>query len=238
MVTQRLSVAGTAQSVLTPATVAARVAADSGDAAPPNMRERLLAMADAESQGVKYLSQLDQDFGQRHLFLRESMPEKYFELVRELRATVQAFNARLVDTPTRELPRLKWTETPNVVLRDATHGDGMRVRVQRNNSYFDLVLRHVHRAGKEDIPIIEGFGSMGRELVRTESLMRIEGWVQGGVVTFRLSLDFKRQEIPLAEVPTRIVMAVAAHDYTLLSRTYLSPTSLATLPDPESNPGS
>ena len=95
--------------------------------------------------------------------------------------------------------------------------------MQRINSYFDLVLKMVHRAGKEDIPLIEGYGSIGREQIRTETLMRIEGFVEKGVAKYRYSQDFRRLDVSIAEVPDRIVMAVASHDHALLSRTVLRP---------------
>lgn len=189
----------------------------------PSMRARLLNMADSETAAAKHLAQLDSDYAQRHVILSQAVVLKYLELVESLRASVRAFNERLTDSPGHPLPRVSWYETANVSLRDAISGDGMRVRVQRINSSFDLVLKMVHRAGREDLPIIEGYGSIGREQIRTETLMRIEGFVEKGKAKYRYSQDFRRLDIALEEVPDRIVMAVASHDYALLSRTFHAP---------------
>lgn len=208
--------------LVTPATAAAYppMATPEGS---PSIRARLLNIADTETAAARHLAQLDTDFAQRHVILRDAVLLKYLELVDALRASVREFNNRLIDAPGHVLPRLQWYETPNVTLRDAVTGDGMRVRVQRINSYFDLVLKMVHRAGKEDIPLIEGYGSIGREQIRTETLMRIEGFVEKGVAKYRYSQDFRRLDVSIAEVPDRIVMAVASHDHALLSRTFYAP---------------
>lgn len=188
-----------------------------------SMRARLLNIADSETAAAKHLAQLDVDFAQRHTVLSQAVVIKYLEIVEGLRTAVRAFNERLTDSPGHPLPRISWYETANVSLRDVISGDGMRVRVQRINSSFDLLLKMVHRAGREDLPIIEGYGSIGREQIRTETLMRIEGFVEKGKAKYRYSQDFKRLDLPLEEVPDRIVMAVAAHDYTLLSRAFHAP---------------
>jgi hypothetical protein len=63
--------------------------------------------------------------------------------------------------------------------------------------------------------------------------LRIEGWVEKGQVVFWVSLDFKRRSIPLEEIPDRIVMAVASHDYGMLSRNFTQaekPSEEAELP--------
>jgi hypothetical protein len=208
--------------LVTPSTAAAHPPLASPEGS-PTIRARLLNIADTETAAARHLAQLDTDFAQRHVILRDAVQLKYLELVEMLRGAVRDFNAHLVDAPGHVLPRLQWYETPNISLRDAVTGDGMRVRVQRINSYFDLVLKMVHRAGKEDVPLIEGYGSIGREQIRTETLMRIEGFVEKGVAKYRYSQDFKRLDVPISEVPDRIVMAVASHDYALLSRTFYAP---------------
>jgi hypothetical protein len=184
------------------------------------LRSRLLSIAESESRSALRQAAARNDFNRRSEFLPTAVPACYQELVAGLRSAVRAFNSSLAEIPDRPLARVGWFETPNVALRDALTGDGMRVRVSRNNSYFDLMLRLVSRSGMPDIPLIEGHGWIGRELVRNEVLMRIEGWVENGKVRFSYSLDFKRLQIPMEEVPDRIVMAVASHDYKILSRSY------------------
>jgi len=210
-------------STLVPPSTAAAYPPNDEPERSPTIRARLLNIADSETAAAKHLAQLDADYAQRHVVLSQAVVIKYLELVELLRAAVRAFNERLSDSPGHPLPRVSWYETANISLRDAISGDGMRVRVQRINSTFDLVLKMVHRAGREDLPIIEGYGSIGREQIRTETLMRIEGFVEKGKAKYRYSQDFKRLDIALEEVPDRIVMAVASHDYALLSRTFYAP---------------
>lgn len=187
---------------------------------PTLARERLLSIADAENRVARRMAGLQDDFSRRGELLGVAVPQCYMKLVAGLRAAVRDFNAQLVELPEYPLTRLNWYESPNVSLGDAVGGDGMRVRVSRKNSYFDLMLRMVARSGKSDIPLIEGYGSIGRDLIRTETLLRVEGWVEKGQVIFWVSLDFKRRSIPLEEIPDRIVMAVASHDYSLISRSF------------------
>lgn len=185
-----------------------------------NARERLLSIADAENRVARRMAGLKDDFGRRDELLAVAMPQCYLKLVAGLRTAVRDFNAQLVDLPEYPLTRLNWYESSNVTLGDVVGGDGMRVRVSRKNSYFDLMLRMIARSGKPDLPLIEGYGSIGRDLIRTETLLRIEGWVEKGQVVFWTSLDFKRRSMSLEEIPDRIVMAVASHDYSLISRNF------------------
>jgi hypothetical protein len=196
-------------------------------------RERLLGIADAENRVARRMAGLQDGFNRRGELLGVAMPQCYLKLVAGLRTAVRDFNAQLVDLPEYPLTRLNWYESPNVALGDTVTGDGMRVRVSRKNSYFDLMLRMVARSGKSDIPIIEGYGSIGRDIIRTETLLRIEGWIEKGQVVFWVSLDFKRRSMPLEEIPDRIVMAVASHDYGQLTRSFSQtekPTDEAELP--------
>lgn len=183
-------------------------------------RVRLLEMARVDSDNAARLVQQQHDFANRAQLLLTAVPAKYFELVERLHDAVRAYNSALLQLPENPIPPVTWYETPNVVLRDALTGDGLRVRIARVHSHFELVLRFVTRNGKPDVPLIEGCGDFGKDLVKRRILMRIEGWVEQGQVTFWYNLDFKRQRTSLDEVPERIVLAVASSDYTQLSREF------------------
>ena len=183
-------------------------------------RVRLLEMARVDSDNAARLVQQQHDFANRAQLLLTAVPAKYFELVERLHDAVRAYNSALLQLPENPIPPVTWYETPNVVLRDAFTGDGLRVRIARVHSHFELVLRFVARSGKPDVPLIEGCGDFGKDLVKRRILMRIEGWVEQGQVTFWYNLDFKRQRTSLDEVPERIVLAVASSDYTQLSREF------------------
>lgn len=164
------------------------------------------------------MAALQKDTSRREALIAAATPACYLNLVARLRTAVRAFNESLIDVPEEPISRILFYESPNVSLEDPVTGDGMRVRVSRNDSYFDLILRMISRSRKPDVPLIEGYGSIGRGLLRKDALLRIEGSVEDGHAKFWLSLNFKRQNISLEEIADRIVLAVASHDQSCLSR--------------------
>lgn len=183
-------------------------------------RARLLDMARLDSDNAARLAQSHLDFSRRGEILFKAVPEKYLEIVGSLRAAVRTYNDALRQVPENPIPYCQWYESPNVTLREPVAGDGMRVRLSRMTGQFELVLRFVNRNKKPDVPIIEGYGEFGKDLNKRRVLLRIEGWVERGEIRYWYNLDFKRQHIPLHEVPDRIVMAVVSSDYSHLSRDY------------------
>lgn len=190
------------------------------EAEPQSVRSRLLDIARLDSDNAARLVQSRSDFARRGEILFKAIPEKYLELVGALRNGVRSYNDALRQLPENPIPHCQWYESPNVALREPLLGDGLRVRLTRVHSHFELVLRFVNRNLKPDVPLIEGYGDFGRDMVKRRVLMRIEGWVENGEIVYWYNLDFKRQKVPLSEVPDRIVMAVVASDYTHLSRDY------------------
>lgn len=183
------------------------------------IRDRLLEIAEGDNLNAARYVQSMADFAKRGELLIQEVPNKYLELVDGMRRAVRAFNDAL-EHPNKEnpIPIVRWHETPNVALRDPFTGEGMMVRVSRLHSHCELILRYVSRNLKPDVPIIEGYGDFGIQGVRRKIMIRIEGWVQNGALVYWYSLDYKRRQIPISEVPDRIVMAVAKSDYQLLSR--------------------
>jgi hypothetical protein len=193
-------------------------ASPTASAPAPPVRAKLLDVAQLDSANAARYVQSVADFARRGELLIQEVPRKFLELVDAMRASVRAFNDALVQPEGNPIPHVRWHETPNIALRDPFTGDGMMVRISRLHSSCELVLRYVSRNLKPDVPIIEGYGDFGVEGVRRKVLIRIEGWVENGAVTYWYNLDFKRRDIPLVEVPDRIVMAVARSDYSLLTR--------------------
>lgn len=183
-------------------------------------RARLLDMARLDSENAARLAQSHLDFSRRGEVLFKAVPEKYLEIVGVLRAAVRSYNDALRQVPENPIPYCQWYESPNVTLREPVAGDGMLVRLSRITGQFELVLRWVNRNKKPDVPIIEGYGEFGKDVTKRRVLLRIEGWVEKGEIVYWYNLDFKRQHVPLHEVPDRIVMAVVSSDYTHLSRDY------------------
>lgn len=197
---------------------ATETAAATADSPSRQVRAKLLDVAQLDSQNAARHVQSVADFARRGELLIQEVPKKFLELVDAMRASVRAFNDALVQPEGNPIPHVRWHETPNIALRDPFTGDGMMVRISRLHSHCELVLRYVSRNLKPDVPIIEGYGDFGVEGIRRKVLIRIEGWVENGAVTYWYNLDFRRRDIPLTEVPDRIVMAVAKSDYSLLTR--------------------
>jgi len=182
-------------------------------------RSHLLDIAKSDSATALRTANLRRDSKARADQLNVEVPEKYLSLVDTLRTAVQSFNSALVDIKEKPIPHIKWTESPNVSLREPTAGDGMRVRIERQQSSFELILRFVNRSGQPPVPLIEGAGQFGRDPAnKVKTLLRIEGWVDENKVSYIVSQDFKRQTYSLDELPDRLVMAVATHDVQRISR--------------------
>jgi hypothetical protein len=192
----------------------------SSEEAQHHHRSRLLEQARVESDSAARLVQSRHDFARRGELLIKAVPDKYLELAAAIRAAVRMYNDALEQQPENPIPVIHWFESPNVILREPLLGDGMRIRLSRLQNSFELVLRFVNRNSKPDVPLIEGYGSFGRDAAKTKVFMRIEGWVEKGEVIYWYNLDFKRQTTPLTEVPERIVLAVASGNFTHLSRDY------------------
>lgn len=199
---------------------AASSAPDDAELETQRTRARLLDLARADSDNAARVAQTRNDFAQRAEILHKAVPEKYLEIVGALRAAVRSYNDALRQIPDNPIPHCQWYESPNVTLREPYLGDGMRVRLSRVTSHFELVLRFVNRNKKPDVPLIEGYGEFGRDVNKRRVFMRIEGWVEQGAIRYWYNLDFKRQQIQLSQVPDRIVMAVVSSDYSHLSRDY------------------
>lgn len=188
------------------------------DAPAEKARARILDIARTDSNNAADAAQRERDNAVRTEVVSKAVPERYLQLVEEMREAVQLFNQSLRPPEGQSLPYISWLESPNVALKDPNTGDGMRVRIARRGATFDLLLRFASRAARADVPLIEGHGDFGIQQTRTKTMMRIEGWVEQGKPVFWYSLDFKRLSIPLSEVAERIVAAIAANDYSLLSR--------------------
>ena len=186
---------------------------------PDKARARILDIARIDSENAADAAQRERDNAMRAEIVSKSVPERYLQLVQELREAVRLFNQSLRHPDGHPIPTISWGETPNVALGDANSGDGMRVRIARRGATFDLILRFATRAARADVPLIEGHGDYGNpQQGRTKTMLRIEGWVEKGKPIFWYSLDFKRQSVAIDEVAERIVASVAANDYSLLSR--------------------
>lgn len=183
-------------------------------------KNRIRDLARVESENAQQAALREADNAMRSDVLSKAVPERYLRIVGELREGVRLFNQSLAHPEGRMIPTIVWFETPNVALGDPYAGDGMRVRLSRRGALFDLILRFASRSGKVDVPLIEGYGDFGKEHTgRVRTMMRIEGWVENGQPVYWYSLDFKRlRNISIEEVAERVVAAVAANDYSLLSR--------------------
>lgn len=171
--------------------------------------------AQTETEQVRKLQRLHEDFARRGERLAVDVPAVFLKLVDGMRDAVQAFNGHAGEG----VALLRWFETPAVTLRDGPQTAEMFVTVQRLRASFQLTLRYLSRTGKPDLPIIEGYGDFpGQDKGERKVMLRIEGWVEGDQTTYWISLDFKRRQIDLSELPSRIVMSVLRHEPGYLER--------------------
>ncbi|MCS6913671.1 MAG: hypothetical protein NZ890_10565, partial [Myxococcota bacterium] len=176
------------------------------------LRGRLEERARQENEWAQRRRQAQIDFAQRSERLLVEVPACYFALCAGVRQAVGRFNVAL-DGGEFTAP-LRYEETPGVILRDVT-SDDLRIALWRRGACFELLLRFLHRSGKLPVPLIEGYGTYGASQ-QDRTLVRIEGWVQGGQTTFWYRVNFRRMEMDLAELPERITLSVVQADPTFL----------------------
>jgi hypothetical protein len=193
----------------------------------PPAKARLLELARQESERAAKLRATREDFAHRREFLMRDVPPRFFALAAGLREAVERFNATLTEDDPK-LP-LHYEETPGVTLKDLG-ADDLRVTVRRHGARFELGLRLMTRSGvgtsktSITVPLIEGYGTYGRDHER-RVMMRIEGWVEGGKTIYWYSLDFKRMQMDLDELPDRIAMSIVQVDPVLLYRSLTPPAA-------------
>ncbi len=170
---------------------------------------RIVQLAHTESERVARSRSMQVEFARRGELIGAEVPTAYFAMTQGLMEGVNRFNESLnVDFPGL---RLHYRETPGVTLREVIPGHDLLASVWRKDYRFDLILRFMTRATGPDLPLIEGHGIYPRKDAN-RVLLRIEGWVEGGKMTYWVSLDFKRRPVPLGDLPGRIVLSVAKED--------------------------
>jgi hypothetical protein len=192
---------------VTPAPVAAT------DDELPLTTARIVQFARTESERVARSRAHLADFARRGEVIGAELPACYFALCRDLQVAVRRFNDSLSEES--QGLRLQYRETPGVTLREVVPGADLLASVWRREVRFDLILRFLSRANRPDLPIIEGHGMYPKK-DSDRVLMRIEGWVEQGRLTHWVSLNFRRRQTPLAEVPERIILSVVKEDPDLL----------------------
>lgn len=192
----------------------------STDAVTNPAQVRLLDLARIEDEHGQRVRTLQDDMTQRALRLAQDMPPLFLRLAQAIREAMQRYNSSIPNSVAG--PALSYRETPAVSSGKAAVGHELYLSLWRRADHFDMHLHTMTRAQGQDVPIIEGWGDLGRDY-RARVTVRIDGWIDRGQTIFWLSIDGRRVSFPLEELPERIVMAVARGDATYLWRDLAPP---------------
>jgi hypothetical protein len=162
-------------------------------------RESLETLARREAEGVQAQAARAAERQTEAERLVREVPQRFFGWALKVREAVARFNGAA--DPGR---RLAYRESPALAAQDQSADADRRLGFSRTGAEAELLLRALSRAGRPDVFLIEASGRLGAE----PFLLRGEGFVAGGAVTFRLSLDLQRLSWPADELPERLVHAV------------------------------
>jgi hypothetical protein len=174
-------------------------------------RETLEDIARREKRALEEERAARDEYLQSAEKLAKEMPPLFFQFCDLLKAAVGRFNAAC--DPTR---RLLWRESPALAARDKNLSAEFNLTFGRDVSDVTVSLNALGRSGKPDVYLVEVFGKLGPAADRF--MMRIEGYVKKGKLELRVTVDFKRIEVPLQDLAERLVVAAVKGDYQLIFR--------------------
>jgi hypothetical protein len=174
-------------------------------------RESLEEVARREANRERELAEAREEYAKSGERLAKEMPPAFFEFCGIVREAVRRFNSAA--DPQK---RLTWRESAALGARDANLNADFNCSFGRGTDEITVALNAMSRSGKPDVYLIEASGTLGPDHDRF--LMRVEGYLQKGKLLHRITIDFKRLEIPLEELAERLVMAAVKGDYQTLFR--------------------
>ncbi len=139
------------------------------------------------------------------------LPARFFALAEKVRSEVDTFN-KIID-PTR---RISLRESAGLAARaDHTRAE-LNLTVSRKGAEAWIGLSELMRLGRAPTAyIVEARITLTRARVR----VRVDGLPKDGEVRYRVTIDGKEGPIGLDELPSRIVLAIAKDDPTVLGAT-------------------
>lgn len=132
--------------------------------------------------------------------LAKEVPQRFFQLVDELRAALERFNGAA--DPSR---RISWRESAALAARDTSNLNAdFNCALERPGAEVVLVLQSLGRAGKPDAYLMQASGRLRDD----GFLLRVEGFVPKKDVEYRVSVNFRRTPYGIDELAERLVRAV------------------------------
>lgn len=166
-------------------------------------RESLEDLARKESEADKDLAERRAGLLVNAQKLAKEVPVRFFKLVDELKAAVMRFNAAC--DPQK---RIVWQESAALAARDTNLNADFNLSFERPGASVMLVLNNMGRAGKPDAFIMEAHGKLKND----GFMLRVEGFVRGPQVEYRISVDFKKAPYTIDELADRLVKSVVKVD--------------------------
>jgi hypothetical protein len=169
-------------------------------------------LARAEAQMLKQREQAHADFLEGEKQLATAVPERFFQLVRQLRDGVRRFNTAAA------VERLvQYWESPAVTTRDPSFGNAdYTVEVKRKPNQVTLSLRNMARGARPDAFLIEGKGEVGLTPMVDRFLLRVDASWKDGAPLWRITSDFKKVDCPVDELAERIIIVIVTGEHTRL----------------------
>jgi hypothetical protein len=142
--------------------------------------------------------------------LAEETPQRFFEFVDALHAHVTQFN-QVIDLERR----LWWEESAALAVRSPNRRGDFNLTFGRKHVEIFCALNELQRLGRGPLAyVIEGTGKLGEARFR----FRCEGTARREGIFYRITVDYRRVDLTLAQFAERLVLAATKDDVQQLFR--------------------
>jgi hypothetical protein len=166
-------------------------------------RESLEDLARKESQAEQELADQRAGLLVNQQRLAKEVPVRFFKLCDELKAAVMRFN-----TACDPQKRIVWRESAALAARDTNLNADFNLSFERPGASIMVVLNNMGRANKPDAFIMEAHGTLKND----GFMLRVEGFVRGKEIDYRISVNFKKSPYGIEELADRLVKSVVKVD--------------------------
>ncbi len=162
-------------------------------------KETLEDLAKREADAERVRAESRELYLANQIELAKHMPNRFFQLAQELREAVVRFN-----TAADPQKRITWRESAALAARDPNLNADFNLSFSRGEAEISLSLNALGRPGKPDVFLIEAHGNFPKD----SFMLRVDGSVNKGKPTYRMSLNFKRLPFEDSELAERMVKAL------------------------------
>jgi hypothetical protein len=177
-------------------------------------KETLEEIAKREADAERLREESRALYVANQLELAKHVPSRFFQLALELRDAVVRFN-----TAADPNKRISWRESAALAAKDTNLNADFNLSMSRAGAEISLSLNALGRSGKPDAYLIEAHGVFPND----GFMLRVDGSINRGKPTYRLSLNFKRLPYEIEELAERMVKALVKCKVTELADLYPQP---------------